>query len=50
MNPQTNFKKSNRLTGRRMAIAAIAVFAAAPVVALRAHGPHAGHGAQTAPA
>ncbi len=50
MNPQTNFKKSNRLTGRRMAIAAIAVFAAAPVVALRAHGPHAGHGAKPAAA
>lgn len=38
MNPQANFKKSNLLTERRMAIAALAVLAVAPVVALRAMG------------
>ncbi|MEY3632953.1 MAG: Plastocyanin [Pseudomonadota bacterium] len=53
MNPKANFKKSNLLTERRMAIAALAVLAAAPAVTLRAHGPqagHHGHGAKIAPA
>lgn len=53
MNQQTPFRKSNPLAERRMAITALIVLAATPAVALRAHGPQAGHhspGAKTAPA